>query len=264
MKISFIGCGNMAKAMIGGLIKSGKAGKDDICASDPLEMSRKKAEEEFGIHMTADNKECVRGADVVIMAVKPQFFAPAAAEVAEVLTDDQLLISIAAGVTHERIESFFGTTGKHVRVMPNTPALVGQGIAGWCGNGNVTDEDKKTVDAILTSFGEAEEIPESLMGVVTSLSGSSPAYVFMFIEAMADAAVQDGMPRQKAYHFAAQTVKGAAEMVLRTGRHPGELKDMVTSPAGTTIAGVASLESNGFRGTVMEAVHACTEKALNM
>lgn len=264
MKISFIGCGNMGSAIIGGLIKSGAAAKEDITASDPFEGSRKKAEAEFGIHTTGDNEACVRGADLVLIAVKPQVLEAALAGLDQVFTKDQLIISIAAGQSLDRLEGLLGQDKKLVRVMPNTPALVGEGISGWCANANVTEEDKQQVTRVLTSFGEAEEIPESLMGVVTSLSGSSPAYVFLFIEALADAAVLDGMPRAKAYHFAAQTVLGSAKMVLETGRHPGELKDMVCSPAGTTIEGVAALERGGFRGTVIDAVHACTKKAAEL
>ncbi len=264
MKYTFIGCGNMGSAIIGGILKSKVADKTDITASDPYEPTRKKAEDAFGIRTTSDNREAVKDADLVLLAVKPQGLEKAVEGLNEILTPEQLVVSIVAGQSLERLESLLGSDKKIVRVMPNTPALVGEGISGWCANGHVTDEDKGTVKKVLTSFGEAEEVPESLMGVVTSLSGSSPAYVFEFIEAMADAAVLDGMPRDKAYHFAAQTVLGSAKMVLETGKHPGELKDMVCSPAGTTIAGVAALERGGFRGTVIDAVHACTEKALHI
>lgn len=264
MKYTFIGCGNMGSAIIGGILKSGVAAKEDITASDMYEPTRKKAEDTFGIRTVSDNHEAVKGADLVLIAVKPQGLENAVSGLSGILTKDQLIVSIVAGQSLERLESLLGADKKIVRVMPNTPALVGAGISGWCANGHVTDADKETVRKVLTSFGEAEEVPESLMGVVTSLSGSSPAYVFEFIEAMADAAVLDGMPRNKAYHFAAQTVLGSAKMVLETGKHPGELKDMVCSPAGTTIAGVAALERGGFRGTVIDAVHACTEKALNI
>ena len=261
MKVSFIGCGNMAGAMIGGLLRSGRAAAEDICASAPSDEARARARNSFGIRTFEDNAECVKGADVVILAVKPYVFRGVAGELRGAVQPGQLLVSIAAGITLDQMEEMFGSSAKLVRVMPNTPALVGEGISGWCANEQVTDTDRVILDEILTSFGEAEEVPESLMGVVTSVSGSSPAYVFMFIEAMADAAVLDGMPRKKAYHFAAQTVLGAAKMVLETGKHPGELKDMVTSPAGTTIEGVAALERGGFRGTVIDAVHACTLKA---
>ncbi len=261
MKVSFIGCGNMASAIIGGLLKKETVAANEVIAADPFAASRKRAEETLGIRTCSENEKAVRKADVVVIAVKPQVLDAAAKGLDTALTNDQLIISIVAGQSLDRLEGLFGSEKKIVRVMPNTPALVGEGISGWCANGNVTDEDKTVVEAILSAIGEAEEVPEHLMGVVTSLSGSSPAYIYMLIEAMADAAVLDGMPRSMAYHFASQTVLGSAKMVLETGKHPGELKDMVTSPAGTTIEGVRALEENGFRGTVMKAVHACTEKA---
>ena len=170
-------------------------------------------------------------------------------------------MSIAAGKNMEFLTAGLGEDKKIIRVMPNTPALVGAGITGFTANGNVTAEDKEKALKILSSFGEAEEVPEKLMDVVTSVGGSAPAFVYMFIEALADGAVLDGMPRDKAYHFAAQCVLGSAKMVLESGKHPGELKDMVCSPGGTTIEGVRALEDAGFRGIVMEAVHAATEKS---
>lgn len=264
MKMTFIGCGNMGSAIMGGILKSKMASKDDITGADPYAPAREKVSGQLGIKTSDNNAEAVRGADVVLIAVKPQGLEAAVRGLDRVITGEQLVISIVAGQSLERLEGLLGSDKKIVRVMPNTPALVGEGISAWCVNRYVNDADKETVRKVLTSFGEAEEVPESLMGVVTSLSGSSPAYVFEFIEAMADAAVLDGMPRAQAYHFAAQTVLGSAKMVLETGKHPGELKDMVCSPAGTTIAGVAALEKGGFRGTVIDAVHACTEKALNL
>ncbi len=264
MKITFIGCGNMAGAIIGGLLSSGTAAKEEITAAEPFAAARQRAEEKFGILTAENNIEAVQGADVVVLAVKPQVLTQAVAGLQGALTKEQLVISIAAGQSLEKLTALLGKDKKIVRVMPNTPALVGAGISGWCAGANVTEQDKTAVRQILSAIGEEEEVSESLMAVVTSVSGSSPAYIYMLIEAMADAAVLDGMPRSMAYHFAAQTVLGSAKMVLETKKHPGELKDMVTSPAGTTIAGVRSLEENGFRGTVIEAIHACTEKALNM
>jgi pyrroline-5-carboxylate reductase len=261
MKITFIGCGNMGSAIIGGLLKSGEADAGDIVAADVYAPSRKKAEETFGIETTEDTLQAVERADIVLIAVKPQVLDEAAQGLKEKLGKEQLIISIVAGQSLQRLAGLLGDDKKVVRVMPNTPALVGEGISGWCANALVEASDKELVSKVLNSFGESEEVPEKLMGVVTSLSGSSPAYIFVLIEAMADAAVLDGMPRDKAYHFAAQTVLGSAKMVLETGKHPGELKDMVCSPGGTTIEGVAALERGGFRGTVISAVHACTEKA---
>lgn len=264
MKISSIGCGNMASAIIGGIIKNGAAAASEIRAADKFDVARKKAGDSFGIETFEDNSECTKGADIVLLAVKPNVFPVVAAEIRDSLTSEQVVLSIMAGKTIADLEAGLGSDKKIVRAMPNTPALVGAGITGYCPNSRVTDEELLAVRNIIASFSEAEQVPESLMAVVTSLSGSSPAYVYMFIEAMADAAVADGMPRAQAYHFAAQTVLGSAKMVLETGKHPGELKDMVTSPAGTTIEGVVALEKYGMRSAVIEAVRACTDKAKNM
>ena len=171
-----------------------------------------------------------------------------------------MIVSIAAGKTIAAIEDSFGKPVKLVRAMPNTPALVGEAMSALCVNQNVTPEELKEVQALFNSFGKSEVISESLIGV----SGSSPAYVYMFIEAMADAAVADGMPRAQAYKFAAQSVYGSAKMVLETGKHPGELKDAVCSPAGTTIEAVAALEAGGFRNTVISAQRACSQKSRDM
>ena len=264
MKISSIGFGNMASAIIGGIIKNGAAEKADIRAADKSEQARKAAADAFGIRTFEDNVECIRGADLVLLAVKPNVFPVVASDIRDALTSDQIVLSIMAGKSIVDLEAGLGSDKKIVRAMPNTPALVGAGITGYCPNALVTESELLKVKAIIASFSEAEQVPESLMAVVTSLSGSSPAYVYMFIEAMADAAVADGMPRQQAYHFAAQTVLGSAKMVLETGKHPGELKDMVTSPAGTTIEGVVALEKYGMRNAVIEAVRACTDKARRM
>ena len=254
----------MASAIIGGIIKNGAAAASEIKAADKFETARKKAGDSFGIETFEDNAECIKGADIVLLAVKPNVFPVVAADIRDSLTSDQVVLSIMAGKSIADLEAGLGSDKKIVRAMPNTPALVGEGITGYCPNQNITADELKICADVIASFSEAEQVPESLMGVVTSLSGSSPAYVYMFIEAMADAAVADGMPRAQAYHFAAQTVLGSAKMVLETGKHPGELKDMVCSPGGTTIEGVTTLEQLGFRSAVIEAVRACTDKALNM
>lgn len=264
MKLGVIGCGNMASAIIGGLIAKGILSPENITASDHFEAARDKAAKTYGIRTVADNADAIAGADIVLFAVKPFVFPSVAVEIKDLLGADQLIMSIMAGKSIADLEGALGEGKKIVRVMPNTPALVGAGISGYCANANVSPEELALAGRILSSFGEAEQIPESLMAVVTSLSGSSPAFVYMFIEAMADAAVADGMPRAQAYHFAAQTVLGSAKMVLETGKHPGELKDMVTSPAGTTIEGVAKLEEKGFRSAVIEAVRAATYRAKTM
>ena len=254
----------MASAIIGGIIKNGAAAASEIKAADKFETARKKAGDSFGIETFEDNAECIKGADIVLLAVKPNVFPVVAADIRDSLTSDQVVLSIMAGKSIADLEAGLGSDKKIVRAMPNTPALVGAGITGYCPNSRVSDEELQSVRNIIASFSEAEQVPESLMAVVTSLSGSSPAYVYMFIEAMADAAVADGMPRAQADHLAAQTVRGSAKMVLETGKHPGELKDMVTSPAGTTIEGVVALEKYGMRSAVIEAVRACTDKARNM
>ncbi len=261
MKLGFIGCGNMATAIIKGIINNGIAGKDDIIGADLSEAVRNKMNGDLGIQVTADNKEAAAKAEVLFLSVKPQFYETVIREIKDVVTDAQLIITIAPGKTLDWLDKQFGKSLKIVRTMPNTPALVGEGITAACYNGNVSKADLDKAVTILTSFGKCEVVPEHLMDVVTSVSGSSPAYVFMFIEAMADAAVADGMPRAQAYEFAAQAVLGSAKMVLETGKHPGELKDMVCSPGGTTIEAVRFLEEKGMRREVFEAMKACTRKA---
>ena len=261
MKLGFIGCGNMATAIIKGILNNGIATQDEIIGADVSEESLNKVQKELDIAVTSDNKEVAKRAEVLFLSVKPQFYERVIAEIRGIIKDTQLIITIAPGKTLEWLENQFGRPVKLVRTMPNTPALVGGGITAACHNGSVTDEDLEKVIKILKSFGKCEVIPEHLMDVVVSVSGSSPAYVFMFIEAMADAAVAGGMPRNQAYTFAAQAVLGSAKMVLETGKHPAQLKDMVCSPAGTTIDAVAALEKNGLRNAVIEAMQKCMEKS---
>ena len=264
MKIGFIGLGNMASAMIGGILKKELYSAEDIIGSDKSEDSVQKAAKIFGIHTTTDNLEVAQAADVLILAVKPQFFPEVIAEIKGAVREETLIISIAPGKTMEWIMEHFGRELKLVRCMPNTPALVGEGCTGYCCYKLVSEEEQAQAAAILGSFGRAYQVPENLLDTVVGISGSSPAYVFMFIEAMADEAVAEGMPRALAYEFAAQAVLGSAKMVLETGKHPGELKDMVCSPAGTTIQAVKVLEETGFRASVMDAVEACIEKSRSM
>jgi len=261
MKLGFIGCGNMATAMIGGIIKNNIVSKEDIIGSDTFAPSLEKLHNDFGIQVTSDNIEVVKQVEILFLAVKPQYYAGVIASIKDVVKEDQIIVTIAPGKTLTWLQEQFGKPVKIIRTMPNTPALVGEGITGVCHNEQVSIEDLEEVCSILKSFGLVETVTEDLMDVVVSTSGSSPAYVFMFIEAMADAAVSDGMPRNKAYIFAAQAVLGSAKMVLETGKHPGELKDMVCSPGGTTIEAVRVLEEKGFRSAVFEAMKACTKKA---
>ncbi|MDD5935261.1 MAG: pyrroline-5-carboxylate reductase [Clostridiales bacterium] len=261
MKLGFIGCGNMATAMISGMIQNKIVSPEDILASDASEKALETASSKLGIKTTSNNVEVASSVDVLVLSVKPQFYETVITEISEQVPKTTVIISIAAGQSLQRIEGLFERTLKIVRCMPNTPALVSEGITAVCPNEEVTSEEMQLVMKLLSGFGIAEQVPERLMDAVVAVSGSSPAYVFILIEAMADAAVAEGMPRDKAYKFAAQAVLGSAKMVLETGKHPGELKDMVCSPAGTTIEAVRVLEEKGFRSAIIEAMHACAEKS---
>lgn len=257
MKLGFVGTGNMASAIMGGIIDKKVIPAEEIIGSDLSAPGRERAKEQFGIHVTGSNQEVVEKAEVVILAVKPQFYEDVITEIRDSVREDQIIITIAPGKTLAWLSEKFGKTVKIVRTMPNTPAMVGEGMTAACPNEHMTEEETAYVKTLLESFSRVEIVPERLMDVVVSVSGSSPAYVFVLIEAMADAAVSGGMPRAQAYQFAAQAVLGSAKMVLETGRHPGELKDMVCSPAGTTIEAVRTLEERGFRSAVIEAMKVC-------
>ena len=206
MKLGFIGCGNMANAMIAGIIGNGICKAEEIIGTAKSEASRVRVNKEFGIYMTEDNKEAAEKADVIVLSVKPQFYDAVIKEIKELITETQIIVTIAPGKTLEYLAGAFEKPVKLVRTMPNTPALVGEGITGVCHNDLVTKEELDYICNILSGFGMAQVLSENLMDVVVSVSGSSPAYVFMLIEAMADGAVADGMPRQQAYQFAAQAV----------------------------------------------------------
>ncbi len=263
-KIGFIGCGNMAKAMIGGIIAKKAALPCEIIASRRSEEALTEIKEAFGIYTTASNVEVAKESEIIVLAVKPYMYEAVISEIKSYITDSKIIISIAPGKSLEWFRTQFGFNLKAVRTMPNTPALVGEGMTAVVPNEFISEEDLKKVMFFLESFGKAELVTEGVMGAVTAVSGSSPAYVFMFIEAMADAAVAEGMARDAAYKFAAQAVLGSAKMVLDTGKHPGELKDMVCSPGGTTIQAVRVLEEKGMRSSVIEAMTACADKANNM
>lgn len=254
----------MASAIMGGMIKNEVFKAEEVIASDLSQKARSKVERELGVSVTDSNVQVVRKAQILVLAVKPQYYEEVISEIREEVRPDQIIVTIAPGWTLEKLGRAFGRPFKIVRTMPNTPALVGEGITGAAPNELVEPEEMDRVLKMLRSFGRAEVIPESLMDVVVSVSGSSPAYVFLMIEAMADAAVADGMPREQAYTFAAQAVYGSAKMVLETGKHPGELKDMVCSPAGTTIEAVGVLEKKGFRSAIFECMRACARKAREM
>lgn len=262
--IGFIGCGNMGRAMIGGLVGSGLVQPENIIVSDAAPGSLEMVAKEYRVRTAADNQEVAKTADILILSVKPNIYDLVISEIKKIVKDGVIIVTIAAGKSVEGIEKAFGKAVKVVRAMPNTPALVGEGMTCICANDKIAASEMQEVVAIFDSFGKTELVEEKLIDVVTATSGSSPAYVFMFIEAMGDAAVLDGLPRDKAYKMAAQSVLGAAKMVLATGKHPGELKDMVCSPGGTTIEAVASLEEDGFQAAVIKAMKKCVDKSRKM
>ncbi|WP_315071869.1 pyrroline-5-carboxylate reductase [uncultured Clostridium sp.] len=263
-KVGFIGCGNMGSAMVGGLIKSKFLEADDIIVSTKTEESAKKLKDQFGIETTLDSKLVAKEADAIILAVKPFMYKEMISKIKSELSKDKLIITIAAGISISNMEEWIGENAKIIRTMPNTPALVGQAMSAVCPNGNISNEELNYCVKIFQSFGECVQLEEKDFHAFTALCGSSPAYVYMFIEAMADAAVKLGIPRVKAYKMSAQSVLGSSKMVLETGKHPGELKDAVCSPAGTTIEAVVELERLGFRNSVIQAIDKCAEKSKNM
>ena len=264
MKLGFIGCGNMAQAMIKGIVSKGIMKSEDIIASDAYRPGLEKAQQMYGIKIAENNAEVVEYADVIVLAVKPYMYAEVAAEIKDMIKDNHIILTIAAGKTLAWMAEQFGDNVKIVRTMPNTPSMVGEGMTGICKNKYVTQAEFDEICAILRGFGRVGVVSEDLMDVVTAVSSSSPAYIFMFIEAMADAASADGMPREQAYGFAAQAVLGSAKMILETGMHPGKLKDMVCYPGGTTLAAVRVLEDHKLRSSVFEAMKACVAHAKKM
>ncbi|EOW6643155.1 pyrroline-5-carboxylate reductase [Cronobacter muytjensii] len=260
-KTGFIGCGNMGKAILGGLLASGQARAENVWVYTPSEESQAALKQEYGVNTASSAQEVAQAADIVIGAVKPNIMLKVMSDIASSLNKDSLVVSIAAGITLDQLATVLGHDRKIIRTMPNTPSLVGAGMTSITPNALVSDEDIQNVLAMFRSFGEAEVVAEYLIHPVVGVSGSAPAYVFMFIEAMADAAVLGGMPRAQAYKFAAQAVMGSAKMVLETGKHPGELKDMVCSPGGTTIEAVRVLEERGMRAAVIEAMAQCMAKS---
>lgn len=265
LKLGFIGLGNMACAMIGGMIREQVVSAENIIGKARTSGTEEKVKERFNIEIAVSNATVAAHADILFLAVKPIFFPEVIEEIREAVRPGTVIVSIAAGRTLSYLKDAFRRPDcKLIRCMPNTPALVLEGCTGVCADENVTADELERVLVLLRSFGVADVVPERLMDVVVGVSGSAPAYVFMFIEAMADEAVAEGMPRKQAYEFAAQTVLGSAKMVLETGKHPGELKDMVCSPGGTTIQAVKVLEELGMRAAVMDAMEACIEKSRSM
>jgi len=258
-KIVFIGGGNIAEAILKGLSGSG-LGAENIRVSDPSKNVRDKLRNLYGVVAESDNKLAVSWGDIIILAVKPDSVDSICREVAGSI-NGKLLVSVAAGIRSNSILNLFGPETRVIRVMPNTPALVGEGMSVLALAGEATTDDLEIVKNIFETVGRAVVVPEKLMDAVTGLSGSGPAYVFLMIEALADGGVKSGLPRDNAMLLAAQTVLGAARMVLETGLHPGVLKDKVASPGGTTIEGLHVLEKAGLRGILMDAVSAAAEKS---
>lgn len=251
----------MATALAKGFIRAELATPKNVIASDVIETARSAFEKEVGGKTTAANSEVVASADVLVLAVKPDQVPGALADIHNAISKNHLIVSIAAGVPLAKLEAGLGAGARVIRVMPNTPALVGASATGFALGKAATPADAELAKKLFSAVGVAFQVKESLLDAVTGLSGSGPAYVYLFIESLSDGGVAAGLPRDIATRLAAQTVLGAAQMVLETGHHPGALKDMVTSPGGTTIEGLHELEKGKLRGTVMSAVRAATEKS---
>jgi pyrroline-5-carboxylate reductase len=260
-KIAFLGSGNMAGALVRGLLASGATTPDQILCVDVRKERLAELQKVHGVRTGGDNREATRWADVVVLATKPQIFDRLLPEVAATLRPETLVVSIAAGVPIEAIEAKFDPGARVIRTMPNTPATVDAGATAISRGTHATDEDVALVESIFRCTGITVVLDEVLLDAVTGLSGSGPAYIFLIIEALSDAGVKVGLHRDSALLLAAQTVLGSAKLLLETGEHPGRLKDMVTSPGGTAIAGLHTLESGGLRKTLIDAVEAATARA---
>jgi pyrroline-5-carboxylate reductase len=264
LKIGFVGAGQMATALARGILAAGTLLPESVLACDVVPAAGQRFVEQTGARLVASNREVAAEATVVFLAVKPQQMAEVLADLRNFIRPEQLIVSIAAGVSLKTMTSGLGDQPKLIRVMPNTPCLVGCGASAFSRGTHATNDDVTLVQKLLSNVGLAVEVPEKLLDAVTGLSGSGPAYVYQMIEALSDGGVRMGLPRETATKLAAQTVMGAAQMVLSTGQHPGALKDAVTSPGGTTIAGLHALERGGLRGTLMNAVEAATLRAREM
>lgn len=263
-RIGFLGSGKMATALAAGLCKSGFTTPGRIFASDVSSTASEAFAVATGGKICSSNSAVVLESDIVVLAVKPQYICPVLADLKNVLTSNHLIVSIAAGVTIQTLLEAVWPARRVVRVMPNTPCLVGESAAGFCVGGNASAADASVVERMFSSVGVAFQLPEHLLDAVTGLSGSGPAYAFLMIEALSDGGVRMGLPRDVATKLAAQTLLGAAKMVLTTGEHCGALKDAVTSPGGTTIAGLHALERSGVRAALMNAVEAATQRSTEL
>jgi pyrroline-5-carboxylate reductase len=263
-KIGFIGCGKMAQAMIAGMLHSDFISRENLLVSSKTEQTSELVKEKFQIETTLDNKKVAAYADLLIIAVKPHLYGNVLLEMKNSLKENTIIITIAAGVDLAFIQDQLEGNRKVIRSMPNTPSLVREGMTVFCANKNVNEEEIRYTKELFSSFGKVEQIEEQLMDYIPAISGSSPAYVYLFIEALADGGVRSGIPRNVAYKLAAQSVLGAAKMVLDTGKHPGILKDEVCTPGGSTIEAITTLEQHQFRGTVLAAMKSCDKKNLEM
>ena len=257
----FLGTGNMAEALLKGLLRDGTATAEEIVCAEPRPERREEIANLYGVEVTGDNRAAVAAADLILLSVKPQVIDALLTEIAPSVDARKLVISIAAGVPISVLSRRLLPGARVIRTMPNTPALVGAGATAISRGPHATDADLAAARSLFEAVGSVVEVPESLLDAVTGLSGSGPAYVFLAIEALADGGVKAGIPRAAALSLAAQTVMGAARLVLETGQHPAVLKDQVTSPGGTTIAGVQALEARGFRAALMEAVEAAARRS---
>ncbi len=262
MNIGIIGAGNMASALAGGLVSSEIIRADELSISDKNPQNLKKWQN-LGVFTTEDNAEVLKHSEIVIFAVKPNIL-PTVLDEAKAFTKDRIFISIAAGTTIRTIEEKLGSDTKIIRAMPNTPAQVNCGMTVITPNKNITEKELETAQSILSGVGEVIVLEEKYINAATALHGSSPAYVYMLIDAMADSGVKHGIPKEVSLKLAAKAVEGAAKMVLETKEHPGVLKDAVCSPGGTTIAAVCELERTGFQTSVSQAIDACIKKADEM
>lgn len=258
-KLGIIGCGNMGGAILYGALESGVVSKDAVSVYDINPAMREKAAG-WGVTVAANDEEVCQNSDIILLAVKPQNAAEALAMCGNAL-DGKAMMSIVAGVTVERLQAMVNGSPRILRIMPNTPAMVYEGAFALCSDNDFTEEELASAKAIYETIGIVEMVPEHLIDAVCGLSGGGPAYVAMFIEAMADGGVKQGLPRATAYRLAAQTCLGTAKMILEKDLHPGQIKDMVTSPAGTTIEGCERLEVGGMRGAVMECIKAATDRS---
>lgn len=265
MVLGVIGCGKMGSALVHGALRSKVISADGVFGYDKIPAASAQFVQDTGATLCQSLGELAQACDTFLLATKPQDVAAVLAQLGEKLQGKSaLVISIAAGIPLHKLESYLPENVRVIRTMPNTPALVGEGASAFSPGSRATEADSETTQALLAAVGLAISVPEKLLDAVTGLSGSGPAYGFIIIEALSDAGVRHGLPRAQALQLAAQTLIGAATMVLETGMHPGELKDMVTSPGGTTIAGIAALEKNGLRHALIEAVNAACTRSIEL